>query len=149
MSAEEPHSRPERETEIDFREFFSSEEYIAVRRLDSAPAETNLGDTVPHRGEIKPASTRPLMSWPTGTNIIFATITFVGGLFYIFHVFSTAEPFRAIAVWPSEILYQRPFAPDHLAPIDVFSFPTGYNSRSAAPDVTDKSASVIKKTDPI
>src|ERR1700730_16146119 len=149
MLAEEPHSRHQRETEIDFREFFSSEEHLALTRLDSAPSETNLGDTVPHGAEIEPLSTRPFMSWPTGTNIIFATITFVGVLFCIFHLFSTAEPFRAIAVWPSEILYQRPFAPDHLAPIDVFSFPTGYNSRSAAPDVTDKSASVIKKTDPI
>jgi hypothetical protein len=147
MLVEERHSKNRRETEIDFREFFSSSQEVgSLARLGSAPPQA-LTVTVSRSGEINPTSTRPLMSWPTGTNIIFATIAFFGGFFCIFHLFNTAEPLRLIGLWPAEIRYQRPFGPPNQgATIDPFTYPAGHTSRSAASTLTGKSNATAKNT---
>jgi hypothetical protein len=43
-------------------------------------------------------------------NLIFATVTFIGGLFCAFYLFNGGEVWRAAAAWPRELLYRRPAA---------------------------------------
>lgn len=43
-------------------------------------------------------------------NIIFALVTFVGGLLCTFYLFNGAELWRAAATWPRKLLYPRPAA---------------------------------------
>jgi hypothetical protein len=57
------------------------------------------------------------------TNILFVTVTFLGGLFCAFYFFNGAELLRAAAAWPREFLYPRPAAAEKQKVLNRPSFP--------------------------
>ena len=64
------------------------------------------------------------------TNIIFASVTFIGGLFCAFYFFNGDELLRAAAAWPREFLYSRP-------PRITLSHDSDYNrGQTSAPTVS-------------
>jgi hypothetical protein len=83
-------------------------------------------------------------------NIIFASVTFTGGLFCAFYFFNGAELLRAAAAWPDEFLYSRPVAfaqnvgIERLHPIAEQPLPFRANPDSSAPG-----GDPFSRTDPL
>lgn len=101
-------SQPEdhRNSEIDFREFFSfphKDAPLAQDQLSPFAAEFPQ-PAMP--GKSRDASR---ISWSVAANIIFAAIALAGGLFSSFHFFNSADPPRVISVFPPRFVYERPF----------------------------------------
>lgn len=120
MSVEKPHSADRQDSEIDFRQFFSTstEDTPSSESAPVLPAEH--GQSSSDDDTLGKSLKRARIGWPTRTNIIFAAITFTGGLFCAFHFFNSPDPFRVTAIWPRGLLYQRPFALKHDDTIDMF-----------------------------
>jgi hypothetical protein len=68
-------------------------------------------------------------------NIIFAGVTFVGGLFCAFFFFNGSDLLRAAAAWSGEFLYSRPTViaqSGDMNPVGDQAFPSGPNSAGSS-----------------
>lgn len=86
-------------------------------------------------------------------NLVFVTVTFVGGLFCAFYFFNGAELLRAGATWPREFLYSRPSiaASSDVSRAGGETFPFGPGSAASADrggDPFSRSAGVMSLTSP-
>ena len=71
----------------------AQQEFAPDPLLQDKPAEFSAGVRIRHS------------QW---TNIIFTSVTLIGGLFCAFYFFNGDELLRAAAAWPREFLYSRP-----------------------------------------
>src|SRR5438093_7727909 len=71
----------------------AQQEFVPDPLLQDKPAEFSAGVRIRHS------------QW---TNIIFTSVTLIGGLFCAFYFFNGDELLRAAAAWPREFLYSRP-----------------------------------------
>jgi hypothetical protein len=142
MSAEKSKLGTRQESEIDFRQFFSRPTEDVAPLQDHSPAFPPELLRQPSGPRTK-SKTR--IGWLAGTNIIFAAVTFVGGLFCAFFFFKSAEPFRVTARWPRELMDQRPFALKHELTMDFVD--PAYNQLSHK-ESTDKSISLSANNNP-
>src|SRR5882724_3373101 len=97
--------------QIDFGRAFADPEKHAA----SASADAEVGQQEFARDPLlqdKPAelSAGVRMRRSEWTNIIFALVTLIGGLFCAFYFFNGDQLLRAAAAWPREFLYSRPTA---------------------------------------
>src|SRR5260370_24991514 len=109
MSPQEPHFVPQK-TEINFREILATTEESEY----SSPASVALDQQEVARrprAQCNSLATyyRAVRIGRSGwTNIIFATITSVGGLFCTFHFFDSPDHSRRGSLSSREVLYPRP-----------------------------------------
>jgi hypothetical protein len=87
-------------------------------------------------------------------NLVFVTVTFVGGLFCAFYFFNGAELLRAGMAWPREFLYSRPSiaASSDVNPPGGEAFPVGPGFAASADgggDPFSRSAGVMSLPSPL
>jgi hypothetical protein len=107
MSAIIPNSPKTKMPQIDFREAFASTEQDHEKTAESILVDHI---AVPARPVTEKLSWSARLSRSGWANIIFVTVTVIGGLLCTFYLFNGAELLRAAAGWPREFLYSRPFA---------------------------------------
>jgi hypothetical protein len=86
-------------------------------------------------------------------NLVFVTVTFVGGLFCAFYFFNGAELLQAGVAWPREFLYSRPsiVANGDVSPAGGEIFPIAPGSAASAErggDPFSRSAGLMSLTSP-
>jgi hypothetical protein len=142
MSAKKFKVGTRQESEIDFRQFFSPPtENIAPSQDHSPASPLELWRQPSHPR----AKSKTKIGWPAGTNIGFAAVTFIGGLFCAFYFFESTEPFRVSARWPRELMDQRPFALKHHLTMDMVD--PAYSQLSHK-ESFDRSIAQSESTDP-
>jgi len=93
--------------QIDFGQAFSNPDKNAPSAWPSAGHPEFVRDA--HREDkLEEFRVGPRLGRSEWANLIFVTITFVGGLFCAFYFFNGAELLRAGMAWPREFLYSRP-----------------------------------------
>ena len=102
---DQPQPEDRRNSEIDFREFFSLPGQGAPLAPDQLPPFA-AGPPPETRGRYRII---PRIGWAAAANITFAAIALAGGLFCSFHFFNSADPPRIISVFPPRFAHERPF----------------------------------------
>jgi hypothetical protein len=92
--------------QIDFGQAFSNPDKNAPSAWSSAQSgQPEFGRDAPREDKSRVGSRFGRSEW---ANLVFVTVTFVGGLFCAFYFFNGAELLRAGMAWPREFLYSRP-----------------------------------------
>ena len=96
--------------QIDFGRAFSNSDKPATSSPSEETAETRRAElsleSVGHGAPVR--FHRAHMGYAEWTNIVFATIASLGGLFCAFYFFGATEVLRTATSWPREYLYPRP-----------------------------------------
>jgi hypothetical protein len=95
---------------LDFRQAFAARLDDVSTVVEPASIVSNSEQRVALRQRRTLATRLPRLRKADRTTILFAILTFVGGLFCAFYFFNGAEILRAAAAWSREFLYPRPTA---------------------------------------
>src|SRR3977135_4516734 len=95
---------------LDFRQAFASRLDDAPTVVEPTPVVSNSAQSAALRQRRILATRLPRLQRADRTTILFAILTFVGGLFCAFYFFNGAEILRAAAAWSRGFLYPRPTA---------------------------------------
>jgi hypothetical protein len=95
--------------QIDFGQAFSNPDKNAPPAWPSAQSgQPEFARGAPREDKLEEFRVGARLGRSDWANLVFVTVTFVGGLFCAFYFFNGAELLRAGVAWPREFLYSRP-----------------------------------------
>jgi hypothetical protein len=95
--------------QIDFGQAFSNPDKNAPSAWPSAQSgHPEFVRDAPREDKLEEFRVGARLGRSEWANLVFVTVTFVGGLFCAFYFFNGAELLRAGVAWPREFLYSRP-----------------------------------------